>query len=196
MTTTTARAGQRGTRLNVNDRAPTFELPQFASDAQDGTPFDLAAQQGRYTLLVFFRFAGCPFCNLHVHRLSQAAASLKEAGIDVIGVFGSSLANIQKYAGQQRPPFPLLADEDDRVHQLYRTERSIGGMFKLQNFAAAREGLKLKTTGGSSDGEAFSLPADFLIAPDLRIRQAHYGQFFADHLSPHAVIESVRLAPR
>jgi thioredoxin-dependent peroxiredoxin len=192
MTNATVHAGKRGTRLNSNDRAPVFQLPQFSANPRDGAQFDLAAQQGRYTLLVFFRFAGCPFCNLHIHRLSQSAEALTYAGIDVVGVFGSSLEHIQQYAGQQFPPFPLLADEDDQVHDLYRTERSIKGMFNLQNLAAAREGMKLGTIGGSSDGEAFSLPADFLIGPNLQIRHAHYGQFFADHLNPEEVIRLVQ----
>jgi peroxiredoxin len=169
---------RRYPKLDVGDTAPMFTLPSL-----DGTALSLGALRGKRTLLVFFRHAGCPFCNLHIHRLIEANDRLMRAGVQVVGVFGSSVQGLRERVGLQHPPFPLLADPDDAIHELYGTRRSLTGLLAPGMLATWLEGRKLGVPHGSTDGEATRMPADFLIGPDLRVERAHYASNAAEHIS-------------
>ena len=173
---------RRYPQLNVGDTAPMFTLP-----ALDNEVFSLGALRGKRTLLVFFRHAGCPFCNLHIHRLIEASDRLSSAGVQIVGVFGSSVEGLQERVGLQNPPFPLLADPDDAIHELYGTRRSLSGLLSPTMLPIWLEGRKLGVPHGSADGEATRMPADFLIGPDLRVERAHYASNAAEHLSVDAI---------
>jgi peroxiredoxin len=179
-------AAQRGvkrkyTRLQKDDYAPAFTLPTL-----DGSSVSLGGLRGKKTILSFFRHAGCPFCNLRVHQLIQAYPRLEKLGIQVVGVFGSSLEGLRERVGTQNPPFALLADPDDAIHNLYGTDRSVLGLlasFAPSGLAAFLEGRRLGVTHGATDGEATRMPADFLIGADLRIEAALYGGNAFEHIS-------------
>ncbi len=183
-------AAQRGLerkykRLVKTDLAPAFTLPTL-----DGSSVSLGSLRGKRTLLTFFRHAGCPFCNLRVHHLIEAYPRLERLGVQVIGVFGSSLEGLRARVGQQNPPFPLLADPDDAIHNLYGTGHSILGFmasFAPNGIAAFLEGSRLGITHGQTDGEATRMPADFLIGPDLRIEAALYGGNAFEHIAIKAL---------
>jgi thioredoxin-dependent peroxiredoxin len=183
-------AAQRGLmrkykRLQKTDLAPAFTLPSL-----DGSSVSLGSLRGKRTLLTFFRHAGCPFCNLRVHQLIEAYPRLERLGVQVIGVFGSSVEGLRARVGQQNPPFPLLADPDDAIHNLYGTGHSILGFmasFAPQGIAAFLEGSRLGITHGQTDGEATRMPADFLIGTDLRIEAALYGGHAFEHIGMKAL---------
>lgn len=183
-------AAQRGLmrkykRLQKTDLAPAFTLPTL-----DGSSVSLGSLRGKRTLLTFFRHAGCPFCNLRVHHLIEAYPRLERLGVQVIGVFGSSLEGLRARVGQQNPPFPLLADPDDAIHNLYGTGHSVLGFmasFAPNGIAAFLEGSRLGIVHGSTDGEATRMPADFLIGADLRIEAALYGGNAFEHISIKAL---------
>jgi peroxiredoxin len=178
-------AAQRGLmrkykRLQKTDLAPAFTLPTL-----DGSSVSLGSLRGKRTLLTFFRHAGCPFCNLRVHHLIEAYPRLERLGVQVIGVFGSSLESLRARVGQQNPPFPLLADPDDAIHNLYGTGHSVLGFmasFAPNGIAAFLEGSRLGVTHGNADGEATRMPADFLIGANLRIEAALYGGNAFEHI--------------
>ena len=183
-------AAQRGvqrkySRLQIGNLAPAFTLPSL-----DGSNVSLGSLRGHKTLLAFFRHAGCPFCNLRVHQLIESYPRLERIGVQVVGVFGSSLESLRARVGQQRPPFALLADPDDAIHTLYGTHRSLLGFmasFSPAGIGNYLEGLKLGITHGSTDGEATRMPADFLIGRDLRIEAALYGGHASEHISIKAL---------
>jgi peroxiredoxin len=157
--------------------------PHFSLSNMDSSSFNLGMLRGRRTLLSFFRHAGCPMCNLRVHELKLAYPRLQAAGISVVGVFGSSVESMRDRVGTQQPPFPLLADPDDVIHDLYGTQRSLFGFLNPKAFKTYINGIQLGVKHGSPDGEALRMPADFLIGADLRIERALYGSHGAEHLS-------------
>ncbi|MBT5229966.1 MAG: redoxin domain-containing protein [Methylococcales bacterium] len=88
----------------VSDLVTSFTLP-----AIDGKTFDLSSLKGKRYLLVFFRFASCPFCNLRVHELVKRYQEFGQ-NFTVVAVFDSSLENLQKYAAKHHSTFPIVAD--------------------------------------------------------------------------------------
>lgn len=182
------RSAQRGqqikySRLQAGDLAPAFTLPTL-----DGGNFSLGALRGKRTLLAFHRHAGCPYCNLRIHELIQAHPQLEGAGVQVVAVFGSSVQGLQERVGTQQPPFTLVADEDDAIHTLYGTQRSLLGSLSPALIPKWLEGYRLGIKHGSTDNQATRLPADFLIGPDLRLEGVLYGKNAVEHM-PIAALE-------
>lgn len=173
--------------LKVGDSAPPLVLP-----AHTGNVFDLSREpRGARTLVVFFRFAGCPFCNVHVHVLIERHAELARAGVKVVGVFGSPMDAIRETVAQQEPPFPILADADDAAHVAWgATHDSVLGMMDPRNVRVGLAPWRQRATidGGRTDGKVLRMPADFIIDGELTIRTAHYGRYAADHLSVDEVL--------
>lgn len=173
--------------LSPGDAAPPLVLASHT-----GTTFDLrAAPPSAHTLVVFFRFAGCPFCNVHVHVLIERHAELAKANVRVVGVFGSPMDAIKASVARQEPPFPVLADPDDAAHIAWgATHDSVIGFVDPRNvgsqFTAWQQ--RLPTNPGRTDGKLLRMPADFVLDADLRVRSAHYGRYAADHLSVDDVL--------
>ena len=180
-------ASRPGPALRPGDPAPPFTL-----EALDGTLFSLGEMRGRKVLLAFFRHGGCPFCNRRVHELKASYPELRALGVEVVGVFGSPRESLLHRVGRQNPPFPLLADPDDRVHALYRTRTSLLGLLDPRALPYYLEGLRLGIPHGATDGELFRMPAEFLIGEDLRIARAHYGRNGADRLPLEEVLRWAR----
>lgn len=173
--------------LTVGDPAPVLALP-----AHTGQAFDLAREpREKRTLVVFFRFAGCPFCNVHVHVLIERYPELERAGVRVVGVFGSPLEAIRARVAMQAPPFPLLADADDSAHIAWgATHDSALGMMDPRNMRVGWGPIAQRATIslGRTDGKLLRMPADFVLDENLRVAIAHYGHYAADHLSVDDVI--------
>lgn len=168
---------RRYSKLAVGQIAPAFTLP-----ALDGSSFSLGSLRGKRSLLAFFRHGGCPWCNLRVHQLIQHYPKLKSQGVEVVGVFGSSVESLRERVGRQKPPFPLLADPDDSIHELYGTRRSLLGFMNPLAIPAWLEGLRLGIPHGSTDGETTRMPADFLLGPNLKLEQVLYGSNASEHI--------------
>jgi peroxiredoxin len=168
--------------------SPGDPAPQFTLIALDGRRFSLGERRGNKTLMAFFRHGGCPFCNRRVQELKAAYPRLKALGVEVVGVFGSPRETLLGRVGRQSPPFPILADPEDRVHALYRTRNSLLGLLDPRALPYYLEGLRLGIPHGSTDGELFRMPAEFLVNEDLSIARAHYGRHGADRLPLEEVL--------
>lgn len=164
-------------RLRPGDPAPNFTLRSL-----DGSLFSLGERRGKKTLLAFFRHAGCPFCNFRLHELIRAYPALRAAGVEPVGIFGSPLETLRTRAGRQSPPFPLLADPEDTVHERYGTGQSLLGLLDPRGLPTYLKGLRLGIPHGSTDGELLRMPAEFLLDGELRVVRAHYGAHGGDRL--------------
>jgi thioredoxin-dependent peroxiredoxin len=157
----------------------------FTAETIDGTTISLAQFSGRALLLMFFRYASCPMCNLRLHDLVRHYAPLEERGLQAVAVFHSSASSIRAHAGARRYPFPLVADPEFRVYRAYQVERSWPRL--LMSMALPRfyvDWVRSMAHGfwGGVAWEMAKMPADFLIDPAGRIAIAHYGRDIGDHL--------------
>jgi peroxiredoxin len=164
-------------------------IPFTGTDIFDNT-IQLKDYKGKKVLLVFFRVATCPFCNMAIQDLIRNHSEFEKKGIQIIGVFSSTKKEILKYAGKQKPPFPILADPKFEIYKAYGVETSYGGMMKSM--------LNPKNVFKAMFGGFFSLrsmkdkpiiPADFLIDEAQNIHKAYYGKDFGDHILVTEVLE-------
>lgn len=133
--------------------------------------------------LSFFRYASCPVCNLRVQKLIKNYASFSEKGLKIVAVFQSSSETIARYVGKQSAPFPIIADPEMRLYQLYGVESRWSGLFSVRVIRAALAAFGQGFAPGRMDGPLHRVPGDFLLTPEGRVAVAHYGRDIDDHLS-------------
>ena len=173
-------------QLAVPFTAQTLEGRTISSQEFSGTPL----------LLLFFRYASCPMCNLRLHDFAQHYERLHQRGLEVVAFFHSSLQDIRRHAGRRHYPFHLAADPALKVYRDYGVETSwprflvsmVLPGFYVDAVRAMRQGFM-----GGVTWQMAKMPADFFIGPDGRILRAHYGRDIGDHLS---VSEIEALLPR
>jgi len=169
--------------LVTGQQAPEFTLIDI-SDAK----FTLEKVKGKRYLLTFYRFASCPFCNLRLHNIINEYRNYGE-DFEVIAIFDSSKINLKKFTSRHKAPFPILADEDNRIHHLYQIEHSISGVIKgiIFRLPALMSGMFKGYIPWRIKGSITGMPADFLIDENGIIQTAYYGSDEGDHIPLHLV---------
>jgi len=139
--------------------------------------------------LQFRRFAGCPFCNLHLHSVKQRYEEIIAAGVRVVAVFHSSAAALRKY--QPEMPFAIIPDPSRNLYQEFGVETRILGVALPRMWVRAlRAGLLRRRLTIPMEGETpFGLPAEFLIAPQGRVVAVKYGEHVYDQWTVDEVLQ-------
>ena len=158
----------------------------FSTVDIDGHPVSLERFQGHPLLLMFFRYASCPMCNLRLHDFAKEYPRLQARGLSAVAFFHSSAASVKRNAGRRSSSFPLVPDPGQEIYRAYGVENSWAGFFKsmvlpsfyLDWIRSIRHGF-----WGGADLEMAKMPADFLVGPDGRLLLVHYGTDIGDHLS-------------
>jgi thioredoxin-dependent peroxiredoxin len=174
-------------RLKPGDQAIPFSVENL-----EGQTLSLEQFAGKPLLLMFYRYASCPMCNLRLRDFAQHFPRLHERGLEVVAFFHSPARSIRANAGKRHYPFYLVADPGFKVYRSYGVETSwlrfLLSMalpsFYVDWVRAMRYGI-----WGGVDWQMGKMPADFLIGPDGRILKAHYGREMGDHL-PVAEVET------
>ena len=100
--------------------APDFTLPAVGDDAivKDGK-VQLSALRGHDIVLYFYPKDDTPGCTLEACSFRDANHLMQKRGVVVLGVSADDLTSHQKFAEKYGLSFPLLADTDTTVSQLY-----------------------------------------------------------------------------
>ena len=71
-------------------------------------------------VLVFYRGAWCPFCNMHLHALQQSLPQFKKYGAQLITVTPQTPDKSAAQIKKDGYPFEVLSDLDSKVMQDYK----------------------------------------------------------------------------
>jgi peroxiredoxin len=169
--------------------APIFRLTDVF-----GRFIDLTDYKGKKLLIGFFRHAGCPFCNLRVHRLTKAYDTLKSKGLEMIFFFESKEQVILRSSFHKGvSPIPIISDPTREWYKIYGLEQS-GYKSTVSHISSfVQTVIKAKTAGvpvhNMADGESFStMPAEFLLDDALVIRKLHYSQRLNDRMDVDEIV--------
>lgn len=102
--------------LKTGDKAP-----QFTAKDQDGNDISLAEFTGKKVVLYFYPKDSTPGCTAQACNLRDNYQELLDKGYAVIGVSQDTEKSHKKFIEKQELPFPLIADTDHAVHNLYGT---------------------------------------------------------------------------
>src|SRR5689334_1709485 len=181
-------------KLTIGMLAPTFEREDVFGDR-----LSLQAYAGKHLLLSFFRNGACAMCNLQVHRMIEKYPLYHSQGLEMIAVFESPRESVLQYVSRQNAPFPIIADPQAALYELYGVESSeekvmapVDMDWRNQLIQEAKDiGFDLIKEEGSN---FFRMPADFLIAPDQRLSATFYSEAVGKHL-PFEEIEKFLAQP-
>jgi thioredoxin-dependent peroxiredoxin len=95
------------------------EAPDFTLPDQDGHPVTLSELRGQPIVLYFYPKADTPGCTIQARGIRDHRADYERTGARVIGVSPDTVAAQKKFAEKYDLYFPLLADEDHSVAELY-----------------------------------------------------------------------------
>jgi peroxiredoxin Q/BCP len=117
------------TEVEELQSAPDFILPAVGSDnvVKNGQ-VQLSALHGHTVVLYFYPKDDTPGCTAEACSFRDADHEMQKRGVVVLGVSADDLSSHQKFAEKYGLSFPLLADTDTTVSQLY-------GVWKEKNYA-------------------------------------------------------------
>ena len=135
--------------------------------------------------LQFRRFAGCPFCSVHLRTFMRRHDEIIGAGIREILVFRSTAAALQRHHGDV--PFALIADPSGVLYAEFGVGVGLRALLDPRALSMALPNIirmfpKLPGLPQGSQS-AMGLPADFLITPDGRVFACKYGKHADDQWS-------------
>ena len=170
--------------LHVGDRAPGFRLP----DARGGeVALDDLLIDGP-VVLVFYRGAWCPYCNLQLAAFQSALADIRAAGAALVAVSPQTPDQSLTFAEQKALEFPVLSDAGNAIARRY-------GLVFTQSEAAtatSRElGIELPDFNGD-DSNTLPAASTFVIDQDGAIRFASISGDYRWLVGPDEVLPALR----
>jgi peroxiredoxin len=98
--------GQAQRALNVDDRAPSFSLPD--AEGMLVSSEELLAKGP--LVLTFYRGVWCPYCNFELQAIEDVAADIRSLGASIVAISPQSATNSRKTQRDNQLSFPVLSD--------------------------------------------------------------------------------------
>ena len=106
--------------LREGDKAPSF-----VGTTQDGATLRLEDFKGKKIVLYFYPKDNTPGCTKQACNLRDHHTLLLKKGYVVIGVSNDSVSSHQRFSEKYQLPFPLIADSDRKITDMYGTSRTL-----------------------------------------------------------------------
>ena len=100
--------------LHIGDR-----IPEELGTDQHGEPVKASHYAGKKLAIYFYPKDNTPGCTAQACSLRDGYSDLQQAGYEVLGVSVDSEASHQKFINKHTLPFPLIADTEKQLVQLF-----------------------------------------------------------------------------
>ncbi|QRX64672.1 thioredoxin-dependent thiol peroxidase [Dysgonomonadaceae bacterium zrk40] len=94
-------------------------IPEELGTDQHGDPVKASHHAGRKLAIYFYPKDNTPGCTAQACSLRDGYSDLQQAGYEVLGVSVDSEASHQKFINKHTLPFPLIADTEKELVQLF-----------------------------------------------------------------------------
>ncbi len=170
--------------LKVGEKAPDFNLPD--AFGRKVKLYDLL-EQGP-VVLVFYRGAWCPFCNLHLHTLNKSLSEIERLDGQLVTVTPQkpdmSAAQIKK----SNYSFRVLSDLDNSTMKAYRLFYKMDAdLIKLYK----KLGLDVAIFNGPGR-YVLPVPGSFVINQEGIIVARHASTDYTQRMEPAAIIKALK----
>jgi peroxiredoxin len=168
----------------VGATAPLFTLP----DARGGSVAlaDLLGQGP--VVLVFYRGAWCPYCNLQLAAFQSALNDIEAAGATLVAVSPQTPDQSLSFAEQKALEFPVLTDASNEVADAYGLAYTASS---VATDTLRALGVELSSFNGD-DTKRLPAAATFVIGQDGRIRFASVSGDYRWRVGPEEVLAVLR----
>ena len=170
--------------IKVGEKAPDFVLNNAL-----GKPVSLKdkLKQGP-VVLVFYRGAWCPFCNMHLHVLQESLPEFKKYGAQLITITPQTPDKSVEQFKQKGYPFEVLSDLDSKVMKDYRLyfelPAELVDVYK-------KHGLDIEAFNGK-DRNVLPVPGSFVIDTNGIVRAMHADTDYKKRMEPSAIIDALK----
>ncbi len=169
--------------LKVGEQAPDFTLP----DAW-GKPVNLAEELKKGpVVLVFYRGAWCPFCNLHLHALHNSQAYFKKYNAQLIAITPQKPDKSLEQIKKDKYEFKVLSDLDDSVMRTYKLLYSLSA--ELVD-VYKKHGLDVEAYNGEGR-VTLPIPATYVIDRKGIIRAVFADTDYKKRMEPADIIDAL-----
>ncbi len=104
----------------ANELKAGSKVPEFALRDQNGKLFDLKNVLGKKNLVIYFYVKDdSPRCTTEACTFRDQYEVFKQAQAMIIGISGQSAESHKKFAEENKLPFTLLSDQDNKVRKLF-----------------------------------------------------------------------------
>jgi len=100
--------------LKINDKSP-----DFSTTDENGKEVALKDFRGKTVVLYFYPKADTPGCTKEACGFRDSYAAIKKAGVVLLGISADTAAQQKKFQGKFSLPFPLLADAEKKIANLF-----------------------------------------------------------------------------
>ena len=164
--------------------APLFKLP----DARGGDVALADLLSEGPVVLVFYRGAWCPYCNLQLAAYQSALADIRAAGATLVAVSPQTPDQSLSLAEQRALEFPVLSDAGNRVASEYGLVFTAGAEATT---TMGELGVELSSFNGD-DTNTLPAPSTFVIGQDGRIRFASVSGDYRWRVGPEEVLAALQ----
>lgn len=106
---------------SVGEVAPEFTLP-----GTGGREYSLSSYRGKPVVLVFYPGDDSPVCTKQLNSYNNELSAFDNVGAQVLAISAQDLNSHEDFATKYGFKFPLLADTDKAVANLYGTVGPLG----------------------------------------------------------------------
>lgn len=172
--------------LKVGAKMPAFELSD--SDGKKVSSESLLKKGN--LVLVFYRGAWCPFCNVYLKKLQDNLQMIRENGGELVAVSVENPDNSAKIASKNKLNFTVLSDP------LLKVAKEFGIVFELApttNEQYKGYGIDLVKNNGTAKPE-LPLSATYIINPQGEIIYAFLDPDYKKRAEPQEIINELKKA--
>ncbi len=176
--------GQAERALKAGVRAPEFALPDAHGNLVRSA--DLLAQGP--LVLTFYRGVWCPYCNLDLQAIQDAAGEIRALGASLVAISPQTAPNRRKSERENALSFPILSDHGNVLANTfglrYRLPDELIALYKgFGNDLAI---------GNGEDSWTLPMPARYVIAPDGVIAYAEVNADYTRRPDPSELLPVLR----
>lgn len=125
---------------------PGAKAPAFTLTADDGSKVKLADLKGSPVVLYFYPADDTPGCTREACAFRDRSAELKKLGAKVFGISPDDVASHVKFRDKFKLNFPLLADPDHAVAEMFGAWRE-KNMYGKKSMGIARSTFIINPDG-------------------------------------------------
>ena len=176
--------GQAERALKAGVRAPEFALPDAHGNLVRSA--DLLTQGP--LVLTFYRGVWCPYCNLDLQAIQDAAGEIRALGASLVAISPQTAPNRRKSERENALSFPILSDHGNALANTfglrYRLPDELIALYKgFGNDLAI---------GNGEDSWTLPMPARYVIAPDGVIAYAEVNADYTRRPDPSELLPVLR----
>jgi len=170
--------------IQVGEKAPNFTLKNAFN--KEINLYD-ELKKGP-VILVFYRGAWCPFCNIHLQVLQESLSEFKKYGAQLITVTPQTPDKSTEQIKKDSYPFEVLSDLDNNVMKEYKL------YFEVPNEVLdiyKKHGLDIEDYNGKNH-TALPIPGSFVIDTNGVVKAMQAQTDYKVRMEPKVIIETLR----